>query len=226
MADDHESTRLTQLFEKVLENLVGTSTEKNSTSLADLIEASTGILVGRNEESSPTNSPSSGSSADGAQNRASLGLAALSSLLPSSPLPVVSAASRTSATDDGGLSGVWKFLAGGFGVAPALTAITRLFGGGDVEPLPELVPYEAPPKLRLDASGRTTSPDHVELSGVTYDERGLPRQASSAIREQNITVQIQALDSRSFLDHSHDIARAVREAMLHMDPINDVVNDI
>jgi hypothetical protein len=34
------------------------------------------------------------------------------------------------------------------------------------------------------------------------------------------------MDSRSFLDHSHDIASAVREAMLNMHSLNDVVNDL
>jgi hypothetical protein len=42
----------------------------------------------------------------------------------------------------------------------------------------------------------------------------------------NITIQVQAMDSRSFLDHSAEIAQAVREAMLNMHSLNDVVNDI
>ncbi len=41
-----------------------------------------------------------------------------------------------------------------------------------------------------------------------------------------VTVQVQAMDSRSFMDRSHDIAQAVREAMLNMHSINDVVNDL
>ena len=41
-----------------------------------------------------------------------------------------------------------------------------------------------------------------------------------------VTVNIQAMDSRSFLDRSQDIAQAVREAMLNMHSINDVVNDL
>jgi hypothetical protein len=38
-------------------------------------------------------------------------------------------------------------------------------------------------------------------------------------------VQVQAMDSRSFLDHSDEIARAVREAMLNAHALNDVVNE-
>jgi hypothetical protein len=41
-----------------------------------------------------------------------------------------------------------------------------------------------------------------------------------------ITVQVQAMDSRSFLDHSEDIARAVREAMLNSHGINDVITEL
>ena len=38
-----------------------------------------------------------------------------------------------------------------------------------------------------------------------------------------VTVNVNAMDSRSFMDHSTDIANAVREAMLNMHPINGVV---
>ena len=38
-----------------------------------------------------------------------------------------------------------------------------------------------------------------------------------------VTVNVTAMDSQSFMDHSNDIANAVREAMLNMHPINGVV---
>jgi hypothetical protein len=41
-----------------------------------------------------------------------------------------------------------------------------------------------------------------------------------------ITVQVQAMDSRSFMDHSQDIAKAVRDAMLNMHSLNDVISDL
>jgi hypothetical protein len=43
---------------------------------------------------------------------------------------------------------------------------------------------------------------------------------------QQITVQVNAMDSQSFLDHSQDIARAVRQAMLNSNSLNDVVSDL
>jgi hypothetical protein len=41
-----------------------------------------------------------------------------------------------------------------------------------------------------------------------------------------ITVNVNAMDSQSFMDRSDDIASAVRAAMLNMHPINDVVADL
>jgi hypothetical protein len=38
-------------------------------------------------------------------------------------------------------------------------------------------------------------------------------------------VQVQAMDSQSFLDHSSDIAQAVRQAMLQSSVLNDVVRE-
>ncbi len=34
------------------------------------------------------------------------------------------------------------------------------------------------------------------------------------------------MDSQSFLDHSEDIANAVRQAMLNSNSLNNVVNDL
>ena len=50
--------------------------------------------------------------------------------------------------------------------------------------------------------------------------------ASSGAYAPQITVNVQAMDSRSFLDRSTDIAAAVRHAMLNSNSINDVVNDL
>ena len=43
---------------------------------------------------------------------------------------------------------------------------------------------------------------------------------------QSILVQVQAMDSQSFMDHSHDIAQAVRLAMLNLHSVNDVILDL
>lgn len=41
-----------------------------------------------------------------------------------------------------------------------------------------------------------------------------------------ITVNVQAMDSQSFLDRREDIARAVREAMLQSHSLNDIVSEL
>jgi hypothetical protein len=70
------------------------------------------------------------------------------------------------------------------------------------------------------------------------DERAMgeggrgPLLTAPAIKEQRengattITVNVQAMDSQSFLDRREDIARAVREAMLHSHSVNDVVSEL
>ena len=50
--------------------------------------------------------------------------------------------------------------------------------------------------------------------------------AASGAGAAQITVNVQAMDSQSFLDHSNEIAQAVRAAMLNSNSINDVVNNL
>jgi hypothetical protein len=54
---------------------------------------------------------------------------------------------------------------------------------------------------------------------------GSSTQGQSSYSPQ-VTVNISAMDSQSFLDRSDDIASAVRQAMLNMHPINNVVADL
>jgi hypothetical protein len=50
--------------------------------------------------------------------------------------------------------------------------------------------------------------------------------ALSSQQGQSILVQVQAMDSQSFMDHSSDIAQAVRQAMLNLHSVNDVIADL
>jgi hypothetical protein len=65
---------------------------------------------------------------------------------------------------------------------------------------------------------------------VNYDERSRPRAAGlstgSDAGPRQVVVQVNALDTQSFLDRSDEIALAVRRAMLNMNPLNDVVADL
>jgi hypothetical protein len=105
---------------------------------------------------------------------------------------------------------VTSHFGGGFGglglLSPVLSGLLSLFGagGGKSEPEPPPV-YTAPPSIQISD---------------TLRESAVPQAANAA---PQITVHVSAMDSQSFMDHSGDIANAVREAMLNLHPINDVV---
>jgi len=129
-------------------------------------------------------------------------------------------------------------LKSGFGLAPLITGLIRLFGGGkQEEPPPTPTRFELPPPVRFEAAKAPLGIGPIGLPEVSYGQDGRPRvvtqppegrrePAPAPVLAPQITVQVQAMDSRSFLDHSHEIARAVREAMLNMHPLNDVVTDL
>jgi len=82
------------------------------------------------------------------------------------------------------------------------------------------MPFSLPPSLNLESTTNNQS--------VVWGENGLPSSVAGGGSNagQQITVQVQAMDSQSFLDHSDDIAQAVRQAMLNMNSINDVVTNL
>jgi hypothetical protein len=117
------------------------------------------------------------------------------------------------------LSTASSLLGGGLSLLPLVSLFSSLFGGGQSQPAP-LVPFALPPSLNLQST--TNNQD------VTWGENGLPRStgSSSSNADQQVTVQVQAMDSQSFLDHSDDIAQAVKQAMLNMNSINDVITSL
>lgn len=118
---------------------------------------------------------------------------------------------------------IMSFLGGGFGLAPLLG---KLFGGQKEEELPALPSYSLPKPIDVDAA--LSSLASLGIGPVRYGQDGLPRplQAGRPVEAASITVQVQAIDSRSFMDHSSEIARAVREALLNAHSLNDVVSEV
>ena len=136
-------------------------------------------------------------------------------------------------------------LESGLGMVPLVVGLLELFGGGGTPVPPALVKYAMPDPIYFE--GADTGSD---VSGADYDQMGMPRAYSAApsatsaqasgmaapgsgsgsaaggVPAPQITVNVQAMDSRSFLDHSSEIAQAVRDAMLNLNSINDVVNDL
>ena len=112
------------------------------------------------------------------------------------------------------------------GLGPLATGLMSLFGGRRSEPAAApLTWYEPPAAVALEA-GLDARREFTGLAG--YSAVGAPRAASTpaAPAAPVIQINVQAMDSRSFLDHSDDIARAVKEAMLHSHALNDVVTEI
>jgi hypothetical protein len=143
------------------------------------------------------------------------------------------AAKSSNSEDDTSIGGTvldvaTKVLRSGLGLAPLLGGLFGLFGGDDKEEPAPLVKYAMPAPVRFEAAEAAGM-----MGSADYDQRGLPRvyreaggPEPGAASAPQITVNVQAMDSRSFMDHSTEIAAAVREAMLNLNSINDVVTDL
>jgi hypothetical protein len=116
-------------------------------------------------------------------------------------------------------------LGSGFGLSPLLTGLIRLFRGSEQTPTATAAfpTYTQPAAIRFD--GALSRQSGQPVYRADYEQGGLPRAPQATTSLPPITVQVQAMDSRSFLDHSDEIARAVREAMLNAHALNDVVNE-
>ena len=113
-------------------------------------------------------------------------------------------------------------------LSPVAKGLLSLFGAGGSQapaPLPIFVP---PPPVSISGvvrsvggPGESAAPA-AAAAAPAQSAAGTPAAASAT----QITVNINAMDSQSFLDRSNDIASAVRLAMLNLHPINDVVADL
>lgn len=141
-----------------------------------------------------------------------------------------------------------EVLGSGLGLVPLISGLLGIFGGGPAAQ-PKLQKYEMPEHLSFTGADLGNGIDEGD-----YDQFGIPRlydmapmstgntttagsgsasgvaanggSGSGASLPTQINVTVQAMDSQSFLDHSNDIAQAVRQAMLSLNSINDVVNDL
>lgn len=112
----------------------------------------------------------------------------------------------------------------GLGLGPLISGFMSLFGGGGSSQPAPLVPYMAP--LPVNAQAGISASNPGTAFGVDSAQGGLPRANTSSAAPAQITVQVQAMDSQSFLDHSQDIAAAVRQAMLESSTLNDVIREV
>jgi hypothetical protein len=146
-----------------------------------------------------------------------------------------SSSSAGSSSGSSVLSVASKVLESGLGLVPLVRGLLGLFGGGTPDP-PPLVKYSMPQQLNFQGADIGAG-----ISAADYDQLGLPRtyspsvgsvaggpssQSTASASSPNIQVTVQTMDARSFLDHSTEIAQAVRSAMLNLSSLNDVVNEL
>jgi hypothetical protein len=116
----------------------------------------------------------------------------------------------------------------GLGLSPLITGVLGLFGGGGSGGGGAIVPstFLMSPSVNVNAGFNENAP--TQPFAVDYASGGQPKSAttSSGSGSGQITVQVQAMDSQSFLDHSDDIAQAVRQAMLTSSVLNDVIREV
>ncbi len=130
-------------------------------------------------------------------------------------------AGRSSALESVGKA-AWKVFGSGLGTVPLVAGLIRLFTGDEQEEPAPLTAYLPPPPVYFEGEvSRAEGREEYAWELEQYASR-----KTAARPEPQITVQVQALDSRSFLDHSEEIARAVREAMLNSHGLNDVVSEL
>lgn len=114
----------------------------------------------------------------------------------------------------------FSYLRSGLGLVQLLG---NFFNRGGEETESTLTSYSLPAAVDIEAglSG-------LGLQPIRYGQDGLPRAApASALQPVTpITIQVQAMDSRSFMDHSAEIASAVKDALLNSHSLNDVVLEL
>ncbi len=121
----------------------------------------------------------------------------------------------------------------GLSIASLGLGLFSLFRGPQQSRL-DLKPFQAPAPLSLEVANT----DNIlrGLPRFDFSADGTPRPTDAAASSaatgaatgqspMQVTVNVSAMDSRSFLDNAPILAQAVREAMLHMHPINQLVRE-
>jgi hypothetical protein len=106
---------------------------------------------------------------------------------------------------------------------PIVAGLMKLFGGGSDEQAQTLLKIERPAALRYQ--GAVSERAGWSVSEMDYSADGRPRMVERTAQAP-VVVQVQAMDSRSFLDHRDEIASAVRQALLESHGLGDVMREV
>ena len=113
-------------------------------------------------------------------------------------------------------------LGGGGLLSSVIGGLVGLFGGGSPTPAP-LIKFTLPPVI--DYQGGQVGGAGGAVAPVDFSQSGQPRAATQTSTTQ-VSIQVNAMDSKSFLDHSEEIAQAVKQAILNSSSLNDVLADL
>lgn len=106
---------------------------------------------------------------------------------------------------------------------PIVAGLMKMFGGwGSEEAVQTLTKIERPDAVRYQ--GGVSEPTGWSIGEIDYSANGMPR-AVNGRGQAPVVVQVQAIDSRSFLDHRDEIASAVRQALLESHGLGDVMRE-
>ena len=151
-------------------------------------------------------------------------------------IPTVDSVAKSSGADGltGGLgvigsgiggSGLLKSVVSPFGLIGSLVGgLLGLFGGGGGDAPTPLPKFTLPDSLKIDAG--VSEDSRAPIVGASYAQNSRAGSNTSSSASPSITVQVQAMDSKSFLDHSNEIALAVRQAMLESSVLSDVIREM
>ena len=132
----------------------------------------------------------------------------------------------TSALKGGLASSLGKSILGtlgsGLGLSPIISLVGKLFGGGgDEQTNQTLAVYTPASSIQYSGfiGGQSTPSSQTTASSIAATAGA----AGSVVQNTPVTISVTAMDSRSFLDHSDEIAQAVRRALLESHSLNDVI---
>lgn len=162
-----------------------------------------------------------------------------------------SASSSSSGTGGNALESVaGEVFGGALGLIPLVGGLLGLFDSKSTQQ-PVFEKYQLPSSIGFEAAETSNG-----LANSDYGQMGLPRVydaaesassgsgsatstsapvagastsgggAASQAGSPQISVNVQAMDAQSFMSYSGEIAKAVRDAMLNLSSLNDVVSDL
>jgi hypothetical protein len=123
------------------------------------------------------------------------------------------------------LSAAGGFLDGILGqgsiLSPIVSGLLSLFGGSDPASPAVVTAFAMPAPVNVETSINQSVPAAGPAAATPPAVN-----TTRTVSQQPIQIHVSAMDSKSFLDHSNDIADAVRRALLDSHSLSDVIAEL